>query len=189
MLDKINMISVKSYKYKDPILMNNSQIVTGVIAQELEQIFPESINLIKQVIPSILRFSDSYIVDASKNATIELANHGLATNDTVRVVNKWTDDNIKNELFEDVSINVIDTNTFSTVLTKNIFLDCSNVFIYGKKVDDFHAIDKNKIYMPLIAAVQELSKKNNQLTTTINTMKSQLDSLSELVQNYIATHP
>ena len=189
MLDKINMISVKSYKYKDPILMNNSQIVTGVIAQEILEILPESINLIQQVIPSILRFADSYTIDNSNNATIELANHGLVTSDFIRIVNKWTDDNIKNEIYEDVSINVIDKNTFNVVLTNRVFLDCSNIFIYGKRVDDFHAIDKNKIYMPLIGAVQELSKQNNQLKNTINTMKSQLDSLSELVQNYISNHP
>jgi cell division protein FtsB len=43
--------------------------------------------------------------------------------------------------------------------------------------------------MPLIGAVQELSKQNNTLKTEIVTMKTQIDNLTQMFQNYISTHP
>lgn len=40
-------------------------------------------------------------------------------------------------------------------------LDASynQVFLYGKEIDDFHILDKSKIYAVLTSAVQELDKK------------------------------
>ena len=47
----------------------------------------------------------------------------------------------------------------------------NNVFVYGKEVNDFHALDKNKLFALNFSATQELIKKVELLEKEIAILK------------------
>ena len=57
----------------------------------------------------------------------------------------------------------------------------SSVFVYGREVDDFHVMNKNAIFVVATAAIQELDRQVQNLTTENATLKTQLESLEARV--------
>jgi hypothetical protein len=61
--------------------------------------------------------------------------------------------------------------------------------VYGKKVDDFHAIDKDKIFTVLYSATQELDKLVQIQQTKIQSIETQntllLEKMMELERRLI----
>ena len=57
-----------------------------------------------------------------------------------------------------------------------------DVFIYGKEVDDFMAIDKQKIFALHHSAIQELDRKVQEQEATIAALMERLAALEAKVQ-------
>jgi len=152
-LDKVNKIELKKYDYIDKKMGNTEY---GVIAQQIKNIFPETIKTVSKVIPSIMKFSQEFIIDEHNNALIKLHNLNidLSIGMTIRICS--------DDLFDDVMILNILNDTIKVKLNK-IFNKTNTVFIYGHLINDFHSVDKTNLLMPLIGAVQELYKMVNQL--------------------------
>ena len=55
----------------------------------------------------------------------------------------------------------------------------NNVFIYGKEVDDFHTLDKQKLFALNFSATQELDKKVTALEAENQSLKQQLEALEK----------
>jgi hypothetical protein len=62
----------------------------------------------------------------------------------------------------------------------------ANVFCYGKEIDDFHTIDKQKIFALHHSAIQELDKKIILLETTVSAQNTLIESQNTLIQSLIA---
>ena len=56
-----------------------------------------------------------------------------------------------------------------------------NVFCYGKEVDDFHTLDKQKLFALNFSATQELDRQVTQLKQENQQLKARLDALEEIV--------
>ena len=52
-----------------------------------------------------------------------------------------------------------------------------SVFLYGKKVKDFLAIDKNKIFAVAYAALQQVDKNQRRLQEKVNSLEQRLAML------------
>ena len=66
----------------------------------------------------------------------------------------------------------------------------NNVFFYGKEVDDFHTIDKNKIFQFYHPAIQQLSKMNDEKTAQITALQqetTQLQQHNEALENELSS--
>jgi hypothetical protein len=207
-LNQINALRLARYDYVDKNAMANENTVYGVIAQEVQEVLPEAVRLMTNIIPNVMQTSKSYTVESvqykdpepstSNNETtvespptteespefehcvcvVEMDQpHGFTEGVTVRIVNDWTVDGVDNEIAIEVPVQVIDEHSFRFTTTNKTFTELSSVFVYGNQVDDFHAVDKSKIFMPLIGAVQELTKKNDEKTTRINALESALASV------------
>ena len=71
---------------------------------------------------------------------------------------------------------------------KSFIFDTSynRVFIYGKQVDDFHTLDKSKIYSLHHSAIQELDKLLVAERAKTSTLESKVDILETTVAALIA---
>ena len=51
-----------------------------------------------------------------------------------------------------------------------------NIFCYGKEVDDFHSLDKDKIFTLYHASIQELDRQQQEHNKEIETLNNKIDS-------------
>ena len=55
----------------------------------------------------------------------------------------------------------------------------NNVFVYGKEVDDFHTLDKNKLFALNFSATQELDKLCQSQQKTIASLQDELNQIKQ----------
>ena len=55
----------------------------------------------------------------------------------------------------------------------------NNVFCYGKEVDDFHTLDKQKLFTINFSATQELDKIIQSQEETITSLQNELQSIKD----------
>ena len=183
-LEQINNIQLKKYDYIDTRHLEYDSNVYGVIAQQVKEILPESVNIMTMVIPSIMQYTKSINIDNENNPptyTLYLENsHNLSKNEKIRIMNKW-DKSLKTYNFsEDVDCEVLSDNILRVCLQNNEFKNYDNLFIYGHEVNDFHAIDKSQLFMPLIGCVQELTKLLNSQNKKIDNSITNLQNKTNL---------
>ena len=172
-LDQINNIELKRYDYIDKIAMSNKNTVYGIIAQQVKEVLPESVKITSKIIPNIMQFSESVIIDSDGYSVIKLSvNHNLPIEKSKVKINN----NNQNEISEDCEYIIIDSNTFKVKFINKKLSELTSLFIYGYEINDFHNIDKAKIFMPMIGAIQELTKKNNDLSNELTELKNLLKS-------------
>ena len=160
----IKTIEPKRFQYIDA--KKGTDTVYGFIAQDLEQIMPELVRTIPDYIPDIYDTADTigYPGDSTK-IIITLRNKTLTFD------NLDTEINIKasrQSIFYGESVEIIYhlkilkilSNT-SFVVEKDLKLNLDSgheIFIYGKKIDDFKYINQDIIYSISTAALQEFDK-------------------------------
>merc|ERR1711871_442313 len=57
----------------------------------------------------------------------------------------------------------------------------SNIFCYGKEVNDFHQLDKSKLFTLNFSATQELIRENENLKTEINELREEVKVIKALL--------
>jgi hypothetical protein len=152
-LSDLNRLRVVNYAYIDQ-LANGNKTKTGFIAQEVEQVNPRFVNQSTDYIPSVfaLAKSVSLVEDALKMSTEKP--HDFAKGDVVKFFAQG-----KKEVVLTIE-SIIDSQTFTI---KGWIEATDNVFIYGKKISDFRAIDFDQITALSVGAIQELSKQMDSL--------------------------
>jgi hypothetical protein len=162
-LSEINKLQVVNYQYIDQ-LVNGNKIKTGFIAQEVEKINNQYVNQSTDFIPSVYAIAKSAVVN-NKVIQITLEKpHDLNKGDEVKFFVEGKKEVIK------IVDEVINPQSFTI---KDWEESTSNLFVYGKKVTDFRAIDFDQITALSVAAIQELSKQIDILKVeNINLKKS-----------------
>jgi hypothetical protein len=153
----INKIRPVSYHYIDE-LEKGAGVAYGFIAQEVEQVLPDSTKKLNEFVPNIFRVADSITGN-----TISVVDHGLTVGSQVKFISKdvgWWESNV---------VSVDDENTFTVEKDK---IDDADLFVYGEKVKDYRTLDYEHVFSVGIAAIQELSAENTAL-------KARLDSLEQ----------
>jgi hypothetical protein len=160
-LQKILSIQPKTYEYIDKF-SKGSDTVYGFISQQIKEVVPEAISLQSDFIPNILS-----ILKCSGNI--------ITTNEHTIKLN--IDDEIKitliNNKEETFKIKEINENT----ITIDKEIEGDKCFVYGKKVNDFHALDKNYIYTLNVSATQELYKLIQQQNQIIQDLQNRITIL------------
>jgi hypothetical protein len=64
-----------------------------------------------------------------------------------------------------------------------------NSYIYGKRVNDFNVLDKNRLYAIAVGAIQELSKQVQALQTTNLSLEQRLTSSENLISQILQKYP
>ena len=182
-LELLNRVQITDYTYVDQIAKGN-RVTKKLIAQELEQVYPEAVSTITDVIPDI------YKLAVIKNGRVSIAND-LNAGDRVQL--------IFGDQKETVEVLTADPAGFTVQLDNE-----GQVFVYGREVNDFRVVDYEALTTLNISATQELLKllqeqqainarqqqmlaqqevSHLQQKDQISQLQGQLNALSSMVQD------
>jgi hypothetical protein len=185
-LNKLRVLQPKKYKYIDP--NKGTQEVYGFIAQEVAEVIPYSVRLENSYLPSHMFFCK--IINTNVNTSIidTYVSHTLIVNDFL----SFRDN--KYNLIEGVKvIEIIDDKTIKvdrifnkedTVYTDTTTGETFNdvIYLYGKKIDDFHTLNKDTIWTVATAALQEVDRQLQAEKSKTSDLISRLESLEARVE-------
>ena len=175
-LDIINQINIVKYDY---IHEERGSVKHGIIAQELQQVYPDAVGTIRNVIPSHLTVVD-FDLEGSNTVLIKCSTpHDLIVNDTVKL-------DIGDTYSEKVILEIPSDTTFIVSSWDN-FSATSSVTLYGKYVDDFLSYDKSQIGLLAAGACQTLSGQVSTLQSESLTYSSTISTLQSDSLTYSST--
>ena len=170
----INSIEVTEYTMKDP--RKGTKVYKKLIAQQVEEVFPNAVSTTTDVIPDILKMA------TAKSGFINLKTN-LKVGEKVKLIFE------NNEMITSVI----------KVNNDGFFVDQyqeGDVFVYGRQVEDFRTIDYEAISMLNVSATQEslkriheLEKQNRELKAScadLILLRAELDSLKKSVSLLIS---
>ena len=142
-LDTVLALRVREFRYKDPI-EHGERTYTGLVAQEVKEVFPAAVSTHEGVIPDIFQVPTSF-----SGRVCQFTNkiEGLQVGARVKVL----DESVEKFL------EVVRVSDFEIEFDSEI--NGPKVFVYGQAVKDLHTVSYDRLVPVLISAVQELSKK------------------------------
>ena len=153
-----------------------------VLAQEVNDIINNSCTISGGYIPNIQK---SAIISSIEEKTCILTttnDNGLKVDDIISVR-----DNIGKSFDEIIVIEIINTKSFridtnftakQTIFTdENNFTEENIIFIYGKKVNDFHNLNKDSIWTIATAALQEVDRQLQAEKAKVATLEQELTAI------------
>lgn len=171
-LADLNKIEVVNYAYIDK-LANGNKSKTGFIAQQVEGVNAQFVNQSNDFIPSVYALAKSAtLTNGILNVTTEKP-HQFVKGDLVKLFIEGRKEMIKQ---------VEEVTNSTNFLIKDWDASPFNLFVYGKKVTDFKAIDFDQITALSVGAIQELSKELAQLKLENNHLKQQITNGIEVKQ-------
>ncbi|MCB9204568.1 MAG: tail fiber domain-containing protein, partial [Flavobacteriales bacterium] len=157
-LQRLLGIQITDYRMKDKA--KDFKTYKKVIAQQVEDVYPEAVSRITDVVPNI------YAVSTIEDGYIAVPNE-LKEGDRVKL--------IFNEGAEMVTVLEADLNGFRVDLERT-----DDVFVYGQEVSDFRTVDYEAIAMLNVSATQELFKLITKLQSDNQELKDKLHDYSSL---------
>ena len=161
-LRQILAIEPKTYKYID-YLSRGSSVVYGFIAQQIKEVIPHAVETLKDIIPNIYKPA----ICSSNIITLD--------NDVSQELNIGDNIKIYDELGDNDMYNITEINSNVIKIDKDI--NSSNVFVYGKEIEDFHTLKKDYIFTLNVCATQELYKLIEKQNEVIQNLQTQIDEL------------
>ena len=138
-LTTLRNIDIKRYSYIDKRKYNGTTL--GFLAQQVKGVMPDAVKVEKGFIPNLLkRVTCTY----KWNETLKMNCRDLETG---RVRLFVTKDNLEKMLDVDMENGI--------AVVEDVY---QTVFAYGYEVEDFHTLEKNKLFALNFAATQELDK-------------------------------
>jgi len=169
-LDTLEKIKVTDYTLKDKHLIGG-QVIKKVIAQEVEEVFPNAISVTTGYLPDIMKVSKAV---SKGNGVFEInleKSPNLKVGDQIKVLNN-------KDQTEFPVVKSVEDNTFTVSLS--LVGDAEDVFVYGRQVNDFRTVDYDAISMLNVSATQELSKEIKALKAENAELKKLASEMKEL---------
>lgn len=159
-LDIIDKIDVFKYTHIDKLLHGENEKY-GFIAQEVAKVYPAAVSVRKGFLPNVFKTADV------SGSTINLALHGFAIGDRIRVFDK---ENKSNEL--------VVLTTAEDSFTTDVCLEDGPIFVYGKEVDDFHSINSDAILGLAVGTIKEMRQE-------MLSLKKRLEDLEAMFKTHL----
>ena len=163
-LSTLLSLEITDYKMKDKLKGNKPY--KKVIAQQVMSVYPQAVSLTTEVVPDI------YKVSSIEDGYVSLETD-LKAGEKVRLI---LED--ETSLFDVISA---DKNGFKVSTDKS-----GKVFVYGREVDDFHAVDYESLSMLNVSATQELYTlilSQQQIIESLETEVAELQEIKEDIEN------
>jgi hypothetical protein len=148
-LKTLEKIQITDYTMKDPLILGTG-VLKKVIAQQVENVYPQAITRMTDYLPDIYAFGAA---QAQADGLFEIrldAPHRLKAGDKIKVFTRPGE-------AEFVTVQTASEKSFTAKL--NMAKDGVKVFVYGRQVNDLRAVDYDAIAMLNVSATQELGKK------------------------------
>jgi hypothetical protein len=162
-LQRLRLIQPKTYTYKD-VFTKGTEPVYGFIAQQVRDVLPYATNTLKNYIPDIYKLGDRVDDLVTLRDSTFLFNESSGN---VRFIQKSGGDMI-------VPVNFISSNQLQILDKTKLDLTDSEIFVYGREVEDFHSLDKNAIFTINVAATQELDRQLQAAKVQITSLETRL---------------
>ena len=181
-LTTLRNIPVRYYNYIDKVNRGNHRTI-GFIAQEVREVLPEAISLRKSVLPNIMldlsNISWETITNDTGDKTYKLISQ---LQDVSGINHKFVVGNdISGNDEEEKEVFGNSDNTFTFTKKYN------HVFCIGREVDDFHTIDKNKLFTINFSATQEIDRLQQQEIIKVQTLQTDLSTANTTIQSHETT--
>ena len=165
-LETLLKIQITDFHYKDSV-RNGSSKNKKVIAQQVEKVFPQAVRKLESPIPDI--FAEAAIT----NGWVQLATN-LSVGEKVKLFTKQGEIQAK--------VTGVRADGFQV----DTDLKSGNVFVYGRIVKDFRAVDYDAISMLNVSATQQLNRDLETVAAESNDefskLRSELDAKSETIK-------
>tara|TARA_B000000475_G_C16001869_1_gene449233 strand:- start:2148 stop:3254 length:1107 start_codon:yes stop_codon:yes gene_type:complete len=162
-LNMLREIPCRYYEYKDKFTKGNKKTI-GFIAQEVKEVLPMAVATHSAIIPNELRLLENISWNGNKMSSTDLQDvSGIKYR--FYVGNDISD----NEKIVDLVGDEDNCFTFEQ--------EWEIVYCYGKEVDDFHALDKQKIFALNFSATQEIDKIQQEEKTKLEAAEAKIASL------------
>jgi hypothetical protein len=161
-LEQLRLIEPKTYEYVDVIERGNNTVY-GFSAQQISNVMPYAVTITSEVVPDIYDLADV------SGSLVTLRNKTFEYTDTSASVSLILRDSGKKEY----SASFLPSNQI--VLTEP--LDVSEAFVYGRRVNDFHTLNKDVIFTVNVAATQEIDRQLQAAKAKIQTLEDTLSTV------------
>ena len=189
-LVQLRQLKPKKYNYTDVSTYGENQVY-GFIAQEVREVLPTSCTLISNYIPNIQvsanisSIEENIVENFEENSCVLTlgVEHNLIVNDmiTCRTSSGESIDDIEvTEIIDIYSIRINKTFTSEQSTFTNEeddFVEENVIFVYGKKVDDFHNLNKDTIWTVATAALQEVDRQLQAEKTKVVNLEEKYEEL------------
>ena len=168
-LDKVRQIQITDYRYKDVHTWGN-QTFKKVIAQQVEEVYPQAVRKMTSIIPDIYALADQVVFEeTSKHLTVSMSkNYDVKVGETIEFI-------LEKEGKVQGVVASVSGNSFTV---KNWQYPTDKIFVFGREVKDFRSVDYEAISMLGISAIQQLAKENELLLNEIKKLKDDGKELS-----------
>ncbi len=159
----INALEPIEYQYIDKVV-KGGQIIRGFIAQEVEKVYPTAVSKIKDFTPNIFVLTKKVFYD-SENKEVRLIlekEHDFLVDDIVKIITSEGENKL--------SVKEI-ISEYEFVLGACEKDPGDEILVFGKEVDDFRTLNYDSIFTVGIGAIQELSKKMDEVFKILKKIK------------------
>ena len=179
-LEQVRNIDVRYYEYKDKVKKGTEKTI-GFIAQQVKEIVPSAVSIQKNIIPNEMRIIESpswtTITDSSGINTYKLTISDLSDNSGNTLYRFYVVNDLSGNDVCQKEIKSLDTEPKSFIFKEK----WTNVFLYGKQVDDFHILDKQKLFAVNFSATQEIDRIQQGEKTKLKAAESKIVTLENEV--------
>ncbi|MBS1687063.1 MAG: tail fiber domain-containing protein, partial [Bacteroidetes bacterium] len=167
LLDVADRLEVTKYRYMDSV-QRGTRSKTGFIAQQVESVYPTAVNKNDDVIPTVFANAVSATSDGATLTITTATAHGFVVGDEVLLYDQ-------NNTAHHVKVLAIEGG--HKIRTESWSGQEGNVFVYGKRVNDFRTVDFDQITALAIGAIQELNKQQRSDREIIEKLRTENEKL------------
>jgi len=175
-LQQLRSIPCRYYEYVDKISRGTDNTI-GFIAQEVNSVLPMAVSLQEDFIPDVYKIIECNWTTTDN--TIKMSSNDLSNVDSIEYKFYVSNNDID---IKEIKITGNSDNTFTFEEKYN------KVFCFGKKVNDFHTLDKAKLFALNFSATQEIDRiqqehitKISSLETENTLLKTQVNDLTNII--------
>ena len=169
----LRQIKITDYHYKDVAIWGN-QTFKKVIAQQVEEVFPQAVRKQTSTIPDIYTLAEKVSYDtAKKELTILLSkSYDIKIGEKIEFVHPE-----KGKI--QAVVESVSGNSFTV---KDWQYPTDKIFVFGREVNDFRSVDYEAISMLGISAIQELAKENEELKSKLKKLEGDFSNRIEIIE-------
>jgi hypothetical protein len=192
----ISSIKLRSYDFRDPA--DTRHISHGVVAQEVQAVYPEAVHKSTGLVPTILQ--ETMVITKNADGSLLLvlgAEHGLAVNDSVLLSLKPDLDasgvvildvsgnpTFTGENFETPVLQIPSPTSFTVAAWSRYATDPTRpLMVVGKRVNDFLSVDEDVLGLLALGGIQELASTITVQDTTISSLQGNVASQASTIQS------
>lgn len=164
-IETLKKIKITDYEFVDKIAKGD-KVYKKVIAQEVKAVYPQAVSVTSDFIPSVYELSEKVTHSNGTLAIRTEGEHGFEAGDFVRIV-------VEDKILETEVLKTKGKHQFTVGADQAH----AKVFVYGKKVDDFHTVDYEAISMLNVSATQELIRQVEEQQSEIDVLKAENQKL------------